>query len=443
MKASNYNFFYPFDETEQKLLAYNAFSNSLALIEKEKYDKYINFLETGKEFDDEKLVEDLKKGSFLIDDGVDELTLLRYQLYKSRFDDTNMGLTIALTSDCNFRCIYCYEKDSLTPCKMSEETENKIVDLLKQQIGKIKRFSVTWYGGEPLLGLDSLQRLSKEFIKICDENQIAYSAGIVTNGYLLTLETYNILKECRVTGMQITIDGDEETHNQRRPLAGGQPTYQKIMSNLERLPYPTEMNISVRINIDGTNYSKGMDVLKELQERDILKKVNPYLAKVCDIDGCYNEEKCLTSEMYFNLSERFLHRSNELKQNNNFYQYPQRYYSYCGADRANSLVINANGDLYKCWEDIGKMHHCIGNINSTINPISTRQIEFLTTDPTLDSTCSKCKVLPICMGGCPTRRLKGENDICVAYKDNLEKYLFEAAKIIKTQRMEKEKEQGK
>ena len=144
----------------------------------------------------------------------------------------------------NFRCIYCYEKDSLTPCKMSEETEGNIVNLLKHQIGKIKHFSVTWYGGEPLLGLDSLQRLSKEFIKICDENQIAYSAGIVTNGYLLTLETYNILKECRVTGMQITIDGDEETHNQRRPLAGGQPTYQKIMSNLEALPYPSEMNIS-------------------------------------------------------------------------------------------------------------------------------------------------------------------------------------------------------
>ena len=438
MKASNYNFFYPFDETEQKLLAYNAFSNSLALIEKEKYDKYINFLETDKEFDDERLVEDLKKGSFLIEDNVDELALLRYQLYKSRFDSTNFGITIALTSDCNFRCIYCYEKDSLTPCKMSEETEGNIVNLLKHQIGKIKHFSVTWYGGEPLLGLDSLQRLSKEFIKICDENQIAYSAGIVTNGYLLTLETYNILKECRVTGMQITIDGDEETHNQRRPLAGGQPTYQKIMSNLEALPYPSEMNISIRINVDGTNYSKGMNVLNELQERDILKKVNPYLAKVIDVEGCYNEEQCSSSEIYFKLSDAFLHKSKELKQEDNFYQYPQRYYSHCGADRENALVINANGDIYKCWEDIGKDMYCLGNINSTLNPTSRRKTDFLTSDPTLDPTCKDCRVLPICMGGCPARRLSGKKDICVAFKDNLEKYLYEAAKILKKQKAQKE-----
>lgn len=432
MKASNYNFFYDFDEKSN--IAYNAFSNSLALIEKDKYNEYLKFIKTGQPIDDQDLVNDLKKGKFLIDDEVDELQLLRYQMYHSRFDDTQLGITIALTSDCNFRCIYCYEKDSLTPCKMTEETENNIINLLKQQVGKIKRFTVTWYGGEPLLGLDSLQKLSKEFMRICDENNIIYTSGIVTNGYLLSLDTYNILKENRVMNMQITIDGDEETHNRRRPLVGGQPTYQKIMRNLENLPYPTDMRISIRINIDGTNYSKGMDVLKELQERDILKKVNPYLAQVMNIEGCYDDETCLNTDIYFELNDEFLQKSNELKMKKDFYQFPRRFYAHCGADRENSYIINANGDVYKCWEDIGKSEYCLGNINTGITLSPKRKIDFLTIDATLDPVCSTCKVLPICMGGCPARRLSGTKEICVPYKKNIQKYLLKAAKAIKDQK---------
>lgn len=85
MKASNYNFFIEHDD--DSYLAYNSRSNSLAIIEKENFRKYSDFVLIGKEIDDSNLVEKLKEGYFLIDDDVDELKILRFQMYKDRMSD--------------------------------------------------------------------------------------------------------------------------------------------------------------------------------------------------------------------------------------------------------------------------------------------------------------------------------------------------------------------
>lgn len=55
--------------------------------------------------------------------------------------------------------------------------------------------------------------------------------------------------------------------------------------------------------------------------------------------------------------------------------------------------------------------------------------EFLLFDVTQDAQCSKCKLLPVCMGGCPKRRTEGRVD-CPVKKYNLNSYMNYLPKIL-------------
>lgn len=66
MRESHYNFFYPYKYEDGKYVAYNSRSNALALIEEDNYKKLINYRENKIPIEDKKLVDQLKKGFFLI-----------------------------------------------------------------------------------------------------------------------------------------------------------------------------------------------------------------------------------------------------------------------------------------------------------------------------------------------------------------------------------------
>ena len=95
-------------------------TNSLALMENEQYDKFRKYSEKLDELDDE-LKENLEKGGFILRDELNELKELELRLLQGRFSSDSLGLTLAPTSDCNFRCIYCYEKDVIKQSYMTEE----------------------------------------------------------------------------------------------------------------------------------------------------------------------------------------------------------------------------------------------------------------------------------------------------------------------------------
>lgn len=441
MKASNYNFFIPYDYEKNKYIAYNALSNSLALIEEDKYKKYLDFESSNIEIDDEKLLEDLAKGSFIIDDNLDELKVISHDMYRTRFNTTHLSLTIAPTSDCNFRCSYCFEKNAINSCYMSEDTENSIVKMLENRSGLINNFHVTWYGGEPLLAVDTIKRLSERFIKICDDNKINFSATIVTNGYNLSRKNWTILKYCKVTTIQITVDGDEETHNKRRPLVGNLPTFDKIIKNLVDLKDDI-IPVTLRINIDKTNINQIEKVLETLKENNLTNAVIPYLARVDNFNDCFDDNYCLRSNEFKDIVERFCEKMQEYgysAENSKKYSYPRRLDCVCGCDVLESYVINADGEMYKCWNDIGKKDISIGNVSNNFTGPNKLYLDYMMHDPTLDEKCSKCKFLPICMGGCSSKRLSNPYYVCDDTKYKFQERLNNIALQIKS-KINKDKE---
>ena len=160
------------------------------------------------------------------------------------------SLTICPTINCNFDCPYCFENHY--PGKMSEKTQNDIIELTKKLLlySKNKSLHITWYGGEPLLAIDVIESLSKKFLSLVEENKIKYSASIITNGFLLDQEKADILSNYKVTNYQITLDGLEETHNKTRRLANGGPTFDVIINNLRNNKINGKINIRYNAHKD-------------------------------------------------------------------------------------------------------------------------------------------------------------------------------------------------
>ena len=69
MKVSRYNFFFFFSEATKAYVAYNSFKNSLALLEEEYYFEFKKFEKDNTYKLDDNIVQELKKGGFLIGRG--------------------------------------------------------------------------------------------------------------------------------------------------------------------------------------------------------------------------------------------------------------------------------------------------------------------------------------------------------------------------------------
>jgi len=425
MKKSRYNHFFPYLETHH--IAYNAMSNALALLDNEKYILYQGFC-NGKATLPDELADDLKKGLFILDDSVDELEVLRFRMLQTRFNTDSLSFTIVPTNDCNFRCSYCFEKDVLKNTYMSQEVQDKIVGLLDDRKHLIASFSVSWFGGEPLMNFDTVESLSHRFMKICEENDITYRASIITNGYLLTHDVIARMKDLGIAYIQVTVDGLPELHDKKRPLADGSGTFDTIMNNLkdgkDLLP-----PIALRINIDKNNLTSGENIYRFLQENDLLTKVTPHYGMIANYTAANNEPDCLNVCDFSEISYDYDMQNNAEK--SAMSHYPTQKGSFCGADSLSYYAFDAEGYIYKCWCDIGDATRQVGNVSDgNFNLSNELYLKYMMLDPTAVEPCKSCDVLPICMGGCPYKRIEKITDKCSNHKFILEKTLQNATRAM-------------
>lgn len=84
------------------------------------------------------------------------------------FDDyKDITVVIAPSLDCNFDCIYCFENDGKTkkPVLMSKETASNVIKYIENNIPRDSKLRISWYGGEPLLAVDTIYYISQELKK--------------------------------------------------------------------------------------------------------------------------------------------------------------------------------------------------------------------------------------------------------------------------------------
>src|SRR5262249_18370550 len=151
------------------------------------------------------------------------------------------------------------------------DCQRAVAQMLDDKLSSIKSFSVTWFGGEPLVGKSAVLALSDQFIERCDRARVSYTADIVTNGSLLDEATCVQLRERRIIRTQVSLDGPPHIHDRMRPMVGGRGTFWKIVGNLHTaIKY---LDISIRINIDHHNLQYAEALLKILKDEGFSGKL--------------------------------------------------------------------------------------------------------------------------------------------------------------------------
>ena len=383
-------------------LLFNTMSLAFIRINEQDIDMWKKLRETPDSYTNFQNYDFLIKARILVDNQEDDLNVYLADVLKNRYNSSDMALTILPTRGCNFDCIYCYEQDRPNVL-MNEQTEKAIVKFVCSN-SNLKRLSVVWYGGEPLLNFDSMVRLTKMFKQL----NIEYSAKIVSNGYLLTKEKADLMKDLAIRNIQITFDGSEEIHNQRRFLLGGQPTYRKIMDNLKYLlSINKEITIDIRTNIDRRNKDDYNKFYQDFKSEINDKRVTMYPGFVSDLLS----SECVSPE--FNISEGGYKAQFILdifdKYGIEIKSFLPKYRRHsCVASKYFAFVIGPEGELYKCWRMVGNQKEAIGNVNDGSFDMVKFSKYLIGADYTLDSKCLQCEFITLCGGGCPLVRMRNK-----------------------------------
>lgn len=267
MKISKYNLLYDLENGDK--IIYNTRTLGLAVLEK----KDIEVLNNIEEYTIENsVVSDLYESGFVIDKECDEIKILKHRLNLGRYNADVLSLVIAPTFACNFKCGYCYEKNGVEKCEnlMSEDVYDALVLFVEKKLVNIKKLDVVWYGGEPLIAIDLIEKLTNKFISLCEKVNVEYECSMITNGYLLDKIMIERIERIGVNTLQITLDGTKEVHDKRRMLKNGLGTHDKILENIRLCN--NKFNIFIRANIDymNCNYiNKLIDEIKKMKMNNI------------------------------------------------------------------------------------------------------------------------------------------------------------------------------
>ena len=84
------------------------------------------------------------------------------------------------------------------------------------------------------------------------------------------------------------------------------------------------------------------------------------------------------------------------------------------AEHDASCVIDHNGNVYKCVNDVGRSEWAISNILDTTGKKNPKVVSiYLGRDPFSETPCTECQMLPLCYGGCVNVLMRQKKHDCV------------------------------
>jgi len=418
MKNTISRFVYFFISSKKEHLVYCSRSNSFLKLS----EVFFDFLKQCKENSsliskiDEDLLSLLKKHKIVVSENEDSDFLLEHEFAEnqSAYLYSSLGLVLVPTIACNFDCPYCFEKGKKAS-KMSDEVIENLIRFIKKH-QETKKLFITWYGGEPLLSVDVIEKILK---KIHSEISLPLTGhSIVTNGYYFDSKAIDLFRKYPLKSIQITLDGKKERHdNIRKQKITGEGSFDRLIANMDRIVKELpETKLSIRINIEKENLQDYFDLQKELSERWKGYKVviHPGLLRI-DNDtntalACECIDRVEAHELYFNLSkEKILDEPVfPLLQGNRG----------CCATVINSYIIGTEGEIYKCWDDVTDSNKIIGYIDREELTNSSLFYKYMVGSKWYhNEECMNCFFLPICSGQCAHYRLKnmyenGKYNLC-------------------------------
>jgi len=311
---------------------------------------------------------------------------------------------------------------------MNRQTEARLLSFVENRLNEGRRaLTVAWFGGEPLLALPLLERLSAGFIAACSHRGVVYAAQLVTNGTLLTNSVVQRLRRIGVSQVQVTLDGLRGTHDARRRWnKSRRSSFDDIMDGLRATI--GQIPVRLRVNVDDRNISDAMDLLALFAKEGWLNPATrfvPYVARVLDYtaaSACAAGHVCEPGR-FEALQRRWFEslRSYGLDVTMRaLYGFPEPRAVTCNAVSGSGYVVAPDGTLYRCSFDADDRTRASGSLTEGVQPVEAEQF-WRMYDPFQRRTCRECEALPSCLGFCPRnfrdKRMKFIDENCRYFRE--------------------------
>ena len=395
------------DLPDNKKAVYNTLTSSLTILKRDAWRKYFS---RGREYrvGSKPILEAMhllySKG-FFVSKNIDELEIVRQQFMFTRYKNDLLSLNVIPTLLCNLRCPYCFEGKAqvIRNCKsMTRETEQATVDYITRMSREKKRAQIVWFGGEPLLAVAAIERISNAIIPRFNKEGIDYQSLMSTNGTLLTRDIVKLLYACKVFLLQVTVDIPRATKKDAR----GRDTRDKVLDNIAVAA--EKLKICIRINCTRDDEGEFADLYDGMLRRGLHKSVQfmnianvfePECARDCYVD------KHIPQQSYLEILRRESARAKAMGLPfMGFVPLTKASNGGCAATRDSCATIGPDGLLYKCVEDLGLADRAYGSIFLKRPTQFKNLIPWLNYDWFQYDMCKKFPVLPQCAGGCAHKR---------------------------------------
>ncbi len=334
------------------------------------------------------------------------------------------ALCLHICHDCNLRCRYCFADEGAYHSArefMSEQTAKKAIDFLIANSGNRKVLEADFFGGEPLMCLQTIKNVVAYAREQGDKAGKKFLFTTTTNALLLDDDAIDFFNR-EMENVVLSLDGRKEVHDAIRKTKNGKGSFDLVIDKIKKFVRSRgDKNYYVRGTFTAKNLDFSKDVIFLAENGFDSISMEPV---VTDIDDLAIKEEHIPAVLqeYENLCDKYLEKYDK-GEGFNFFHFNvdleggtclQKRVSACGTGNE-YFSVTPNGDIYPCHQFAGDKDFLMGNVyegklDKTIRDKFASSCLFTRED------CGDCYAKFICSGGCSANNYHFEGDINKPYK---------------------------
>lgn len=318
------------------------------------------------------------------------------------------SLCLHVAHDCNLRCAYCFAGTGdfghgrgLMPPAVAE----RAVDFIIDGSGGRKNCEIDFFGGEPLLNMDTVRHAVAYVRRREAETGKVFKLTLTTNAVLLDDETIEYLNKENIS-LVLSLDGRREVHDRMRPHADGTGSWADAAAKAKQAADARGgKNYYLRGTFTAHNLDFAADVLAMADLGFSELSVEPVVGK--DTDYALRDEHLpALFAQYDALAAEYLAR-HKAGRPFNFFHFNlaldngpcvAKRLAGCGAGHE-YFAVTPDGDLYPCHQFVGRAAYHMGSVFDGIEKPDTVQ-RFRQAHALAKPACRACWARFHCSGGC-------------------------------------------
>lgn len=370
-----------------------------------------------------------------------------------------MNLILKTTSNCNLRCRYCSIGDKKNGKNMSRHILLLSIKKVKELMQGIddKNLTIILHGGEPTLLNPELYDEAFEYAKTIMPD-INLRFNIQTNGTLIDDEYIKLFKKWD-SSVGISIDGTKVNHDSFRVNIKGEPTFDIIDKNIDRLKENSIKYASLMVQNDFIK-DGFKEIVDYLVQKDMDIRVNPVMSfGEAKKDSDYLIQEGNYADFVIGMFDYIMEKKIDLRLspvsdmvNAVLNDKTMGECTFSSSCCKSFICITENGDIYPCGRLADINYLKLGNINeiSLLEAYNNEGVEDIRKrrSENLPQDCKDCEYVKLCKGGCPAEVIavsgdyKNKSYFCKEYKKIFRyihtKVIYEVEKMLLKKKSELE-----